>query len=84
MKLQALGDNVIIRKLPEGNKTESGIVLLGDGILRTHPEAIVTSSNGCVKEGDKIKYTRGAILDIELENNKTITLVKEQDILSVL
>jgi co-chaperonin GroES (HSP10) len=83
MKLQTLGNSVILRKLPERNTTEPGIVLLGDGLVKTHPDAIVISApqNSPFKDGDKVKYTRGAELNIEIESS-IITLVKEQDILS--
>ena len=83
MKYKALGTNVLVRTLPEGNVTGAGIILIGEGILKTHPDAVVLSAptGSKIKDGSKVKYVRGSFESLESQNG-TITIVREKDIIS--
>lgn len=80
-KFEALGDNIIIRNLPEGNTTESGLIIIGNsGVLNTHPNAIVVSSKvDCIPERGKIKYSRHMDL-LVYADGQPVSIVMSKDV----
>lgn len=94
MKVQPIGDRVLVKPVAEEKKTKGGIVLpdtakekpqegeviaVGSGKLLDNGERIPLE----VKEGDKIIYSKFAGTEIKLEDEEHLIL-NERDILAII
>ena len=92
MKLQPLGDRVVIRQLEAEETTKSGIVLPGTAKEKPQQAEVVSVGPGGVvdgkeikmevKPGDKVIYSKYAGTEVKLEDEEFI-IVKQNDILAV-
>ena len=92
MKLQPLGDRVVIRQLEAEETTKSGIVLPGTAKEKPQQAEVVAVGPGGVvdgkevkmevKAGDKIIYSKYAGTEVKLESEEFI-IVRQGDILAV-
>ena len=93
MRLQPLGDRVVLKQLTAEATTKSGIVLPGQEKEKPQQAEVVAVGPGgmvdgkeiamCVKVGDKVIYSKYAGTEVKLEDEKFI-IVKQSDILAVI
>lgn len=92
MKLQPLGDRVVIKQLEAIEQTKSGIVLAGTAKEKPQEAEVVAVGPGGVIDGkevkmevsigDKIIYSKYAGTEVKIENEEYI-IVKQNDILAI-
>jgi chaperonin GroES len=92
IKLEPLGDRVVVKPLPREEVTKSGIVLPDTARERPQEGEIVAVGPGRlsddgkriameIKKGDKVIYSRYAGTEIKLDDEELIIL-READILA--
>ena len=94
MRLEPLGDKVIVKRLSAAEKTAGGIVLpdsarekpqqgkilsVGDGALATDGKRVTPQ----VKEGDKIVFSTWSGQEVEIDGDQLL-IMSERDILAIL
>ena len=95
MQIKPLRDNVIIKPIPEEQKTASGIVL-PDTAEKEKPEQgeVIAVGPGRIAEdgklikininiGDKVLFTKYAPNEIKV-NGEELLVVKEEDVLAII
>lgn len=94
VKIQPLGDRVVLKPLEAGNKTKSGIVLPDTAKEKPQEGEIVAVGKGRllengeikpleVKIGDKILYGKYSGSEITLDEQEYLIL-REEDILAII
>ena len=93
MKLQPLGDRVVLKQLEAEETTKSGIVLPGQSKEKPQQAEVVAVGPGGVidgkevkmqvKEGQKVSYSKYAGTEVKLEDEEFI-IVKQSDVLAVI
>lgn len=90
MKLQPLGNRVILKAVEAEEKTSSGIILPG-GTKEKPQEAVVIALNQAagdfsqgetVKEGDRVIYSQYAGTTVKVDEEEYI-IVEQKDILAI-
>ena len=94
MRLQPLGDRVVLKQLTAEATTKSGIVLPGQEKEKPQQAEVVAVGPGgmvdgkeiamCVKVGDKVIYSKYAGTEIKLDEDENYIIVKQSDILAIL
>ena len=92
MKLQPLGDRVVLKQLEAEETTKSGIVLPGQSKEKPQQAEVVAVGPGGVidgkevkmqvKEGQKVIYSKYAGTEVKLDDEEFI-IVKQNDVLAV-
>lgn len=91
MKLNPLGERLVIRKLEKEEKTASGIVLPSSAQEQPQYAEVVAigakvqndeNFKGEVKVGDRVIYSRYAGTDVKLDDEEFI-VIKLEDVLAV-
>ena len=92
MKLQPLGDRVVIKQLEAEEMTKSGIVLPGTAKEKPQEATVVAVGPGGVvdgkeikmevKEGDRVIYSKYAGTEVKHSEEEYI-IVKQSDILAI-
>lgn len=94
MNIKPLGDKVVVKVLPQEEKTKSGIVLPDTAKEKPQTGEILAVGTGKylengqkveleVKVGDKIIFSKYAGTDIKLDGEEVLILA-ERDILAIL
>ena len=94
MKLQPLGDNVVIEPLEAEEKTAGGIVLPDTAKEKSTKGKIVAAGKGrvldngtlvelAVKEGDTVLYSKYAGSEVKIDG-KELKIVSENEILAII
>ncbi|MDL2301801.1 co-chaperone GroES [Lachnospiraceae bacterium OttesenSCG-928-D06] len=93
MKLEPLGDRVVLKQLVAEETTKSGIVLPGQNKEKPQQAEVVAVGPGGVidgkevkmevKVGDSVIYSKYAGTEVKIEEDEYI-IVKQSDILAVL
>ncbi len=93
MKLQPLGDRVVLKQLEAEETTKSGIVLPGQSKEKPQQAEVVAVGPGGVidgkevkmqvKEGQKVIYSKYAGTEVKLDDEEFI-IVKQSDVLAVI
>ena len=93
MKLQPLGDRVVLKQLEAEETTKSGIVLPGQSKEKPQQAEVVAVGPGGVidgkevkmqvKEGQKVIYSKYAGTEVKLDDEECI-IVKQSDVLAVI
>ena len=94
MNIKPLGDKVVVKVLPQEEKTKSGIVLPDTAKEKPQTGEILAVGTGKylesgqkieleVKVGDKIIFSKYAGTDIKIDNEEVLILA-ERDILAIL
>lgn len=85
MKLQPLGNRVILKAVEAEEKTSSGIILPG-GAKEKPQEAVVIAvgrmEDESPKEGDRVIYSQYAGTTVKVEDEEFI-IVEQKDILAI-
>ena len=94
MRLQPLGDRVVLKQLTAEATTKSGIVLPGQEKEKPQQAEVVAVGPGgmvdgkeiamCVKVGDQVIYSKYAGTEIKLDEDENYIIVKQSDILAIL
>lgn len=91
MNLRPLGDRVVIKKIEAEEKTRSGIVLPSTAKEQPQMAEVIAigvevendeKTQGQLKVGDKIIFSKYAGTEIKVENQE-VTVLKFSDILAV-
>lgn len=92
MKLQPLGDRVVLKQLEAEETTKSGIVLPNQAKEKPQQAEIIAVGPGAtvdgklvpmqVKVGDKVIYSKYAGTEVKIDKDEYI-IVKESDILAI-
>lgn len=93
MKLQPLGDRVVIKVLPQEEKLASGLVLPGNAKEKPQEGEVVAVGNGRtldngtklsmdVKVGDKVIYSKYAGSEVKV-NGQEYLILSEKDVLAI-
>ncbi len=89
MKLNPLGDRVVLQPLVAEETTKSGIVLPGQEKEKPQQAEVVAVGPGTsevkmeVKKGDKVIFSKYSGTEVKLDDEKYI-IVKQEDILAIL
>ncbi len=89
MKLNPLGDRVVLQPLVAEETTKSGIVLPGQEKEKPQQAEVVAVGPGTsdvkmeVKKGDKVIFSKYSGTEVKLEDEKFI-IVKQEDILAII
>lgn len=92
MNLRPLGDRVVIKKIEAEEKTRSGIVLPSAAKEQPQMAEVIAigvevendeKTQGQLKVGDKIIFSKYAGTEIKVENQE-VTVLKFSDILAVI
>ena len=94
MKLVPLGDRVVIKALVAEETTKSGIVLPGQAkekpqqaeVIAVGPGGVVDGKEVVmqVKPGDKVIYSKYSGTEVKLDEDETLIIVKQSDILAII
>ena len=88
MKLEPIGDRVVIKPQNKEDKTDSGIFLPGKDKEKTVFAEVISVGNGKsdvkmeVLEGDKIIYSKYSGTEVEIDG-ETYIILQQSDILAV-
>ena len=92
MKLQPLGDRIVLKQLDAKETTKSGIVLTGTAKEKPQEAEVVATGPGGiidgkevkieVKPGDKVIYSKYSGTDVKLDDEEFI-IVRQSDILAI-
>ncbi|GHV38666.1 10 kDa chaperonin [Clostridia bacterium] len=92
MKLQPLGDRVVLKQLEAEETTKSGIVLPTSGKEKPQEAEVVAVGPGGVvdgkeikmevKQGDRVIYSKYAGTEVKLDKQEYI-IVRQSDILAI-
>jgi len=92
MKLQPLGDRVVIKQLEAIEKTKSGIVLAGQAKEKPQEAEVVSVGPGGmvdgkevkmeVSAGDRVIYSKYAGTEVKIDEEEFI-IVRQSDILAI-
>ncbi len=91
MKLNPLGERIVIKKLEKEETTASGIVLPSSAQEQPQYAEVVSISDqieknedlkGSVKTGDRVIYSKYAGTDVKLDGEEFI-VIKLEDVLAV-
>ena len=92
MRLEPLGDRVVLKQLVAEETTKSGIVLPGQSKEKPQQAEVIAVGPGGMVDGnevvmnvavgDQVIYSKYAGTDVELEGEKYI-IVKQNDILAI-
>ena len=93
MKLEPLGDRVVLKQLVAEETTKSGIVLPGQSKEKPQQAEVVAVGPGgvidgkevtmSVSVGDQVIYSKYAVTEVELDKEDYI-IVKQSDILAII
>ncbi len=94
MKIQPLGDRVVIKPLEAENKTKGGIVLPDTAKEKPQEGEVVAVGKGKVsdsgqlqtpevKPGDKVLYGKYSGTEITTKDDEELLIMKEEDILAI-
>ncbi|MBN9415715.1 co-chaperone GroES [bacterium SCN 62-11] len=94
MNLRPLGERVIVRALPQEERTKSGIYLPDTAKEKPQQGEVVAVGNGKVtddgktipmnvKAGDKVLYGKYSGTEVKLEGEEFL-IIKESEILAIL
>ncbi len=94
MKFQPLHDRVLVERLDQENKTESGIIIPDTAKEKPMQGLIIEVGSGArdekgnitpldVKVGDKILFAKWGGTEVKLKN-KEYLIIKESDILGII
>ena len=94
MKIQPLGDRVVVRPLEAESKTRGGIVLPDTAKEKPQQGEIVAAGKGKilengtlspleVKVGDKVLYGKYSGNEITTKEGEELLIMKEEDILAI-
>lgn len=95
MKLQPLGDRVVIKPLAAENKTKGGIVLPDTAKEKPQEGEVVAVGKGKVldngtfhapevKAGDKVLYGKYSGNEITTKEGEELLIMREEDILAII
>jgi len=88
MKLEPLGERVVLKQLKAEETTKSGIVLPGQSQEKPQQAEVVAVGPGTddvkmqVKKGDLVIYSKYSGTDVKIDKEEYI-IVKQSDILAV-
>ena len=94
MKIQPLGDRVVVKPLEAESKTKGGIVLPDTAKEKPQEGEVIAvgkgklSDNGTVcvpevKAGDKVLYGKYSGTEITTKDGEELLIMKEEDILAI-
>ena len=89
MKLEPLGDRVVLQQLQAEETTKSGIVLPGQNKEKPQQAKVIAVGPGTeevkmeVKKGDEVIYSKYSGTEVKLEDEEYI-VVKQSDILAII
>jgi chaperonin GroES len=94
MKIQPLGDRVVVRPLEAESKTKGGIVLPDTAKEKPQQGEIVAAGKGKilengtlspleVKVGDKVLYGKYSGNEITTKDGEELLIMREEDILAI-
>jgi len=95
MKIQPLGDRVVIRPLEAENKTKGGIVLPDTAKEKPQEGEVVAVGKGRVldngsiqplevKVGDRVLYGKYSGNEITTKEGEELLIMKEEDVLAII
>ena len=94
MRLEPLGDRVVLKQLAAEATTKSGIVLPGQEKEKPQQAEVVAVGPGGmvdgkeitmnVKVGDQVIYSKYAGTEIKLDEDEEYIIVRQNDILAIL
>ena len=95
MKIQPLGDRVVVEREQAQEKTAGGIVLPDTAKDKPQKGLVIAVGDGRVakdgkkrplqlKVGDRVLFTSYAGEQVKLEGNKDVLLMREDDVLAVI
>jgi len=95
MKIQPLGDRVVVRPLEAEEKTKGGIVLPDTAKEKPQEGEVVAAGKGRVLEngtihplevkvGDKVLYGKYSGNEITTKEGEELLIMKEEDILAII
>jgi chaperonin GroES len=95
MKMQPLGDRVVVRPLEAENKTKGGIVLPDTAKEKPQQGEVVAVGKGKVldngttaapevKVGDKVLYGKYSGNEITTKDGEELLIMREEDILAII
>jgi len=95
MKIQPLGDRVVLKQLEAVNKTKSGIVIPDSAKEKPQEGEIVAVGKGKilengqvqaleVKVGDKVLYSKYSGNEITTKDGEELLIMSENDILAII
>jgi len=95
MKIQPLGDRVVLKQLEAVNKTKSGIVIPDTAKEKPQEGEIVAVGKGKilengqvqvleVKVGDKVLYSKYSGNEITTKDGEELLILREDDILAII
>lgn len=92
MRLQPLGDRVVLKQSEAEEKTKSGIVLTGQAKEKPQEAEVVAVGPGTVVDGEKVEmevsvgdkviYSKYAGTDVKLDGEDYV-IVRQADILAI-
>ncbi len=93
MKIRPLQDRVIVRRVPEEEKTKGGIIIPDTAKEKPIEGKVIAAGNGKVlesgkvraldvKAGDRILFTKYAGIEVKLDGEEHL-IIREEDILGV-
>jgi len=93
MKIRPLQDRVIVRRVPEEEKTKGGIIIPDTAKEKPIEGKVIAAGNGKVlesgkvraldvKAGDRILFTKYAGIEVKLDGEERL-IIREEDILGV-
>ena len=93
VKLQPLADRVVLKQLEAEETTKSGIVLPGKEKEKPQQAEVIAVGPGAVedgklvkmevKKGDHVIYSKYAGTEVKLDDDTTVIIVKQNDILAI-
>jgi len=95
MKIQPLGDHVLIKPLEAEEKTKGGILLPDTAKERPQEGEVIAVGKGRilengtvqpleVKVGDRVLYSKYAGTEINTKEGEEFLIIKEEDILAII
>ncbi len=94
MKIQPLGERVVLKQLEAENKTKGGIVLPDSAKEKPQEAEVIAVGKGKtvdgkvipleVKVGDKVLYGKYSGTEITTKDAEELIIIKEEDILAIL
>ncbi|MDP8260357.1 MAG: co-chaperone GroES [Candidatus Gygaella obscura] len=94
MKIQPLGERVVLKQLEAENKTKGGIVLPDSAKEKPQEAEVIAVGKGKtvdgkvvsleVKTGDKVLYGKYSGTEITTKDGEELIIIKEEDILAIL
>ncbi len=94
MKLRPLYDRILVKRVPEEEKTKGGIIIPDSAKEKPAEGIVVTVGNGKfddsgnrvaleIKEGDKVLFSKYGGTDVKIEGEDYL-IMREDDVLGII